>query len=240
MEDVRGFLKNEALKCGISLDDEAVDGFMAYKDMLIEWNERINLTSITNDMGIIIKHFIDSLLCYSTGVIRPDARLMDIGTGAGFPGLALKIAFPSLKVCLMDSVQKKLNFLDNVIKALSLEDVELIWGRAEDYACKKGYRETFDVVTARAVASLPVLAEYCLPFAKVGGYVLCMKGPDVDGELMKADKAIKLMGGRLGDVLRAELPMSGGDRRIVVLNKVTRTPAAYPRRAGIPSKKPIM
>lgn len=240
MEDVMAFLKNEALRCGISLDDEAVDRFMAYKDMLIEWNERINLTSITDDMGIIIKHFIDSLLCYSTGVIRPDARLMDIGTGAGFPGLALKIAFPSLKVCLMDSVQKKLNFLDYVIKALSLADVELIWGRAEDYAGKKGYREAFDVVTARALASLPVLAEYCLPFAKLGGYVLCMKGPDVDDELSKAGKAVSLMGGRLSDVMRAELPMSGGERRIVVLNKVTRTPAAYPRRAGIPSKKPIM
>jgi len=239
MENIREFLHEEAARFGVQLDDTALDKFMLYKDMLKEWNERINLTAITDDEGIVVKHFLDSLLCFKTGAIKPGGKLMDIGNGAGLPGLALKIAEPSLTVYLMDSVRKKLKFIEEAVKALQLDGVELLWGRAEDYGTKKEYREVFDAVTARAVAALPVLAEYCLPFVKIGGHALCMKGPDVDEELAASQKAVKTLGGNIKDVLRAELPYSGGSRCIVVIEKTKLTPASYPRKAGIPAKKPI-
>lgn len=240
MSDLKQFLLDAAKEYGIVLDDETAEKFLIYKDMLSDWNRRINLTAITDDEGIIIKHFIDSLLCWNSGVMHNNCRLIDIGTGAGFPGLALKLAFPWLKVWLLDSVRKKLLFLEDVIKTLSLSDVELIWGRAEDYGKKASFRESFDVVTARAVAALPVLAEYCLPFAKIGGHVLCMKGPEVQQELSASEKAVQLLGGEVKDVLHLSLPASSGDRHIVVLNKIKPTPAAYPRKPGVPAKKPII
>lgn len=231
-------LKNEALKYNIELSDEKLNKFSLYAKLLVEWNEKINLTAITDEEGITIKHFLDSLSVFQ--VIPDDAKtVIDVGTGAGFPGIPMKIADENLKVTLLDSLAKRVNFLNDVISTLSLKGIEAFHGRAEDYGIKKDFREQFDLAIARAVAALPVLLEYCLPFVKVGGTFIAMKGPDIEEELKESEKALSVLGGEIVNVKEFMLFNSDNKRCIVMIKKYRHTPSAYPRKSGKPTKSPI-
>ncbi|NMA65672.1 MAG: 16S rRNA (guanine(527)-N(7))-methyltransferase RsmG [Clostridiaceae bacterium] len=231
-------LKNEAKKYNIELSEEKQNKFSMYADLLVKWNEKINLTAITDEEGITIKHFLDSLSIFSA---MPEniKTVIDVGTGAGFPGIPMKIADDDLKVTLLDSLAKRVNFLNEVCDALSLKNIRAFHGRAEDFGADKNYREQFDIATARAVAALPVLLEYCLPFVKVGGYFIAMKGPDVDEELKESKKALIVLGGEIIDVKKFMLYNSDNERCIVMIKKYRHTPPKYPRKSGKPTKSPI-
>ena len=223
---------------------EEIRSFQIYASMLREKNKVMNLTAVDDDQGIAMKHFIDSLTLCS--YIREEEekaggktiRLADVGTGAGFPGLPLKISMPELDVTLMDSLAKRLNFLGEVVERLGLEKVSLVHTRAEDGGRDKKYREKYDVVTARAVARLPVLAEYCLPFVKVGGVFLAMKG-HAEEEVQDAGKAIATLGGTIEKTDTFTLPGTDMERTVVVIRKIRPTPPKYPRKAGTPAKEPL-
>lgn len=221
---------------GININEEQLKKFNLYKDLLKEWNEKINLTAIIEDEDIVLKHFIDSLTIEK--YISQDSNMIDIGTGAGFPGLPLKIIRNDLKVTLLDSLKKRLLFLNEVKEALSLKDTYLIHGRAEDIAKDDKYREKYDIATARAVANLATLAEYCLPFVKINGYFVCMKGNNIS-EVDEAKKAIEILGGKIVKIENLMLPNSDIERNIIIIQKVKLTPKEYPRKAGTPSKSPI-
>jgi 16S rRNA (guanine527-N7)-methyltransferase len=217
--------------------------FLTYIGLLREWNEKINLTAVVDDEGIALRHLLDSLtLLPFLAKIKPSSpsglSLVDVGTGAGFPGLPLKIASSGLQVVLLDSLAKRVKFLDTVITDLKLEGITARHGRAEDLAREAGLREHFDVATARAVASLPVLCEYCLPFVRVGGVFLAMKGQAAE-EWDTARRAIKTLGGELSEVCEFDLPETDMKRTILVIRKVAPTPALFPRKAGKPEKEPL-
>ena len=184
----------EAQKINIELDKNQIEKFYKYMDLLIEWNEKINLTAITNRKDIIVKHFIDSLTIQR--YLSDAVNIIDVGTGAGFPGIPIKIVNPNLKVVLVDSLNKRINFLQDVIKKLNLDNIEVIHARAEDLGQNKKYREAFDIVTSRAVANMSVLSEYLLPLVKVGGKCICMKGSEIEEELENSKYAIKILGGK--------------------------------------------
>jgi 16S rRNA (guanine527-N7)-methyltransferase len=217
--------------------DERFDKF---SKMLRERNEVVNLTSIVDVREIEVKHFEDSLSIVPIieKYIGKGAKIIDIGTGAGFPGIPVKLMMSDIDLTLMDSVRKKVSFVNDVIRELKLDKAVAIHGRAEDYANKSDFREGYDVVTARAVAALPVLCEYCLPFLKVGGIFIAMKGGEAE-DIGLADNALKILGGKIIDELRFELGEEKFKRRIIVVKKVKRTPSKYPRKAGIPAKKPL-
>ena len=221
---------------GINLNEEQIEKFMKYKDMLKEWNEKVNLTAITKDEEIVLKHFADSLTIEK--YIPANCKMIDVGTGAGFPGIPLGIVREDINVVLLDSLKKRINFLSEVKKELSLNNINIVEGRAEDIAKTNDNREKYDIVTARAVASLNVLAEYCIPFIKIGGIFICMKGSNID-EIKEAKNAIQILGGELIDVKKVILPDSDIERNIIMIKKIKNTPNEYPRRAGIPTKKPI-
>ncbi len=243
-EGVAPVLEEHSPEICVPLSAEEIRSFQVYASMLREKNKVMNLTAVDDDNGIAMKHFIDSLtLCpyireeeEKSG--KKNLTLADIGTGAGFPGLPLKISVPELEVTLMDSLAKRLGFLSEVCTALSLEGVNMVHTRAEDGGRDKKYRESFDIVTARAVAALPVLAEYCLPFVKVGGVFLAMKGHAED-EIKSATKAIALLGGTIEKTDTFRLPGTDMDRSIIVVRKIRPTPARFPRKAGIPAKEPL-
>lgn len=232
------YLKNVALKINIELSNEQSKNFEIYKNLLLVWNTKMNLTSITEEKEIIIKHFIDSLMLIK--YLNKDDKIIDIGTGAGFPGIPLKIVKKDLEVTLLDSLNKRINFLDNVIQELKLSNIKTIHGRTEEIALKEEYREKFDVATARAVARLNVLMEYCLPYVKKDGIFICMKGPNIKEEINEAKKAIEILGGRIENVQELELPEIHDKRTIIIIRKIKQTPKKYPRKAGIPSKQPIL
>lgn len=213
--------------------------FELYKKELLLWNKRINLTSITDEKEVEVKHFLDSLSIAQAVDLTNPLRVIDIGTGAGFPGIPIKIVFPNIKLTLLESVQKKVNFLEHIIKILDLKEVEALWGRAEDFGQKKEYREAFDVSVSRAVAELRILAEYCLPFVRIGGLFVAQKEEKVEEELDSAQKAISTLGGKLKEVIKVKLPLSEITHSLVVIEKVSKTPEKYPRRAGMPKKKPL-
>lgn len=221
---------------GLSLKQLAQ--FERYYGLLTEWNEKINLTAITAPQDVAVKHFADSLLARQMLNEWSGKSLIDIGTGAGFPGVPLKIAEPSLQLTLFDSLQKRLNFLDILCRELELKDVQTVHGRAEDGGRAADLREKFDIATARAVAKLPVLLEYALPFVKVGGYFLALKGPELEEELAQANKALKALGGELVEV--GNFALGDYTRNIALIKKVSPTPKAYPRKAGTPQKKPLV
>lgn len=225
----------------ISVNEQQLTQFDRYYELLIEWNEKINLTAITEAQEVAVKHFADSLLALKM-LPKEDLagkKLIDIGTGAGFPGIPLKIVESGLKVTLFDSLQKRLNFLDTVIKELELSDITTCHGRAEDGGRDKAMREKYDIAAARAVAKMPVLLECVLPFVKVGGYFIALKGPELDEELEMSQKALKTLGGEIADVGHFSLA-DNYTRNIALIKKTTPTPKAYPRKAGTPQKKPLL
>ena len=228
----------EAQKINIELDKNQIEKFYKYMDLLIEWNEKINLTAITNRKDILVKHFIDSLTIQR--YLGDAVNIIDVGTGAGFPGIPIKIINPNLKVVLVDSLNKRINFLQDVIKKLNLDNIEVIHARAEDLGQNKKYREAFDIVTSRAVANMSVLSEYLLPLARVNGKCICMKGSDIEEELENSKYAINLLGGKIEQVDKFELSNERIGRNIVIVEKLKNTPNSYPRKAGTPAKKPLI
>lgn len=222
---------------GIDLGEEALGRFQAYCDQLLEWNEKMNLTAIKEPQEVAVKHFVDSLSLLAHCPLEQGAKVIDIGTGAGFPGLPLKIARPDFRLTLLDSLNKRLTFLQGLLDQLGLS-AELIHARAEEGGKKPELREQFDLGTSRAVASLRLLAEYCLPYVKVGGVFAAMKGPDVAEELAEAKEAIRLLGGEVESVEEFLLP-DGSGRSIVKIRKQRKTPPAYPRHGSKIAKKPL-
>ena len=223
----------------IELTDKMCSDFKTYKEMLKEWNEKINITAITDDYEIDLKHFADSLTPILTNLIKDKASIMDIGTGGGFPGLPLKIYNRSLKLTLLDSLNKRIVFLDEIIRTLDLKNVEAIHGRAEELSRKTEYREKYDICLSRAVASLDTLCEYCIPYVKEGGYFISMKGPTPDEEILSSKNAIKELGGVLEDTIRLTLPNTDMERTLILIKKIKKTPSKYPRGGGKPKKSPI-
>lgn len=223
----------------ISLEEEQERQFLRYYELLIEWNQIMNLTAITEYDEVMQKHFVDSLSLVRGIDLYSCETLIDIGTGAGFPGIPLKIMYPHLKVVLLDSLNKRIRFLNEVVADLGLKEITAIHGRAEDFAKQKEYRENFDVCVSRAVANLSSLSEYCLPYVKIGGNFVSYKSGVVEEELEQAKKAIFLLGGEKKDVVRFTLPDSDIDRSLVLIQKVKGTPKKYPRKAGMPAKEPL-
>ena len=224
-------------KINIKFTKEQLTKFYEYMNLLLQWNEKINLTAIIEPKEIILKHFIDSLTI--NRYLKENSKLADVGTGAGFPGIPLKIVRPDLKITLVDSLNKRINFLNEVITRLNLKEISTVHSRIEDFGKNKEYREKFDFVTARAVANLSVLSEYLLPISKVGGKCICMKGSNVEEELDTGKNAIKILGGKINCIDQFELPESDISRNIIVLDKIKNTSAKFPRKAGIPSKEPL-
>lgn len=227
----------------ISLSQEQKRQFVTYYEYLIEKNKVMNLTAITEYEEVIVKHFLDSLSIVKAGCFEQNAldgkSVIDIGTGAGFPGIPLKIAFPQLKITLLDSLNKRVNFLNEVIEMLGLSKVEAVHGRAEDYAKQKEYRECFDFCVSRAVANLSTLSEYCIPFVKEGGCFISYKSGRIDEELSQAGNAVKILGGKVLDVVKFPLMGTDMDRSFVIIKKTRPTAKKYPRKAGLPSKEPL-
>ena len=242
--DIEEILVENKDEVCVPLSAETILSFRKYAEMLKEKNKVMNLTSITDDEGIALKHFIDSLTIASyvdeeqSKVKGRKVSLIDVGTGAGFPGIPLKINKPDLDLTLLDSLAKRLTFLKEVCGELGLENVKFVHSRAEDAGKDKKYREKFDIAAARAVANLPVLCEYCLPFVRKGGCFIAMKGK-LEEELKDAEKAISILGGKIETVKEFQLPGTDADRTIVVIRKIKETPARFPRQAGKPSKEPI-
>lgn len=220
----------------IEISELQIEKFFKYKDLLIEKNKYVNLTAITDEKEILLKHFIDSLTINK--YLDKDSSMIDVGTGAGFPGIPIKIIRDDVKITLLDSLNKRVNFLNEVIENLNLNFINTVHGRAEDMAHDLNYREKYDAVTARAVANLSTLSELCLPFVKVGGKFICMKGSSVE-EVDEASKALEILGGKIVKIDKFVLPDSDIERNIVIINKVKETPNKYPRKAGTPAKEPI-
>lgn len=217
--------------------EEQLQKFYQYMNLLIEWNEKINLTAIVEPKEIILKHFIDSLTIVQ--YIKPNESVIDIGTGAGFPGIPIKIVREDLQITLLDSLNKRIKFLDEMINVLNLKNINAIHARIEEYGKNKQYRETYDVATSRAVANLATLSEYMLPMVKVKGRAICMKGSDVSDEIFKSKNAVKILGGEIVDIQNFTLPKSDYKRNLIFIEKKRNTPNKYPRKAGIPAKEPL-
>lgn len=232
-------LKSAAASIGVELNDKQVEQFIKYHEILVEWNSFMNLTGITEYEEVVQKHFVDSLALCKAINVNDVSNLIDIGTGAGFPGIPLKIAYPHLKVTLLDSLQKRIKFLDEVVNQLGLEEVETIHGRAEDFAKPSMKRESYDVVVSRAVANLASLSEYCLPYVKVGGYFIPYKSGKVDEELEESKKAVFLLGGKIEEEVKFMLPDSDISRSLIKVKKVNATPKKFPRKSGLATKEPI-
>jgi 16S rRNA (guanine527-N7)-methyltransferase len=235
-------LSESARQLGLTLNEEHLKAFEIYYRELVAWNEKFNLTAITDYKQVQIKHFLDSLTCL-LAVRSPRSevrgRAIDIGAGAGFPGLPLKIVCPGLRLTLLEATGKKVGFLEHIVSRLKLEGVEVVKGRAEEVGRDAAHRERYDLALARAVAELPVLVEYALPFCRVGGLFVAQKGAEGDPEARAAEEAIAALGGVLRRIVHLELPYLAESRSLVVIEKIAPTPKKYPRRPGIPSKRPI-
>ena len=233
-------LQKAAAEYGINLTETQIAQYNRYFELLIEWNEKINLTAITAPKDVAIKHIIDSITAYDAALFQAGTTVIDVGTGAGFPGLPLKIFCPEIKLTLMDSLNKRIKFLQTVVEELGLKDVECVHARAEEGARNKKYRESFDIAVSRAVARLPILCEYCLPFVKKGGHFIALKGMQYNDEAAEAVKAIKVMGGSRTEIRPVKLPEIDDKRAVIIITKTMPTPKTYPRKAGTPAKNPIV
>ncbi|HOB20248.1 MAG TPA: 16S rRNA (guanine(527)-N(7))-methyltransferase RsmG [Candidatus Atribacteria bacterium] len=239
MSKEMGLLLAGSADMGITLDTESTEKFQKYLEMLTDWNTRINLTAITDPEEIVVQHFLDSLSLLTTGLIKKDAAVLDMGTGAGFPGMPLKIAVPEIGLTLVDSVSKKVNFLNELITALGLEKARALHGRAEDLGRQKSMRESYDIVVSRAVAELRVLLEYTLPFVRTGGWCIFNKGPGALDEIKAAGRAATVLGGGELSCIAVSVPMSEKTHNLVMIRKERPTPEKYPRPAGKPKKDPL-
>lgn len=238
--DTEQFEKNISL-LGINLEKRQVCQFLNYYELLIHWNSFMNLTAITEFDEVMKKHFVDSvsLIKALPDIDKKEYSLIDIGTGAGFPGVPLKIVYPKLKIVLLDSLNKRVSFLNEVTNKLNLSNIEAFHGRAEDYAKRKEFRENFDICVSRAVANLSTLSEYCLPFVKQGGYFVSYKSEKITEEFENAGNAIKILGGSYEKQVEFYLPDSDIYRNLFMIRKTKNTPSGFPRKAGLPSKEPL-
>ena len=232
-------LEEKLEKLGIQINDIQRKQFDDFYQLLIEWNKVMNLTGITEYGEVVEKHFVDSLSIIKAIDLSRIHTVIDVGTGAGFPGIPLKIAFPHLRVVLLDSLNKRIKFLDEVISQLGLTEIRTIHGRAEEYARKEEYREQFDLCVSRAVANLSTLSEYCLPYIQVGGMFVPYKSGEIDDEVEQSKKAVRILGGNIKKVMKFELPGTDIHRSFVLIHKEQHTQKKYPRKAGIPAKEPL-
>ena len=232
-------LENGCRELGIELSQKQKNQFIQFYEFLVEKNKVMNLTGITEFEEVLTKHFLDSLACVKAIDMTKVKTIMDIGTGAGFPGVPLKIAFPHLEACLLDSLKKRVNFLEESFELLGLEGIKAIHGRAEEYAKNKEYREKYDLCVSRAVANLSTLSEYCLPFVKVGGKFISYKSEKITEEMNAAQHAVKILGGKMDGQVEFTLPDSDIYRNLFIITKEKSTPAKYPRKAVLPSKEPL-
>ena len=235
IEEFSKVLNDKAKQIGIELSEQKISKFYRYMNLLIDWNEKMNLTAITEPNEVILKHFVDSLTINK--YIETHSKIIDVGTGAGFPGIPISIV-NNVEITLLDSLNKRINFLNEVINEINIKDIETIHSRVEDFGIKN--REKYDIATSRAVAALNVLLEYLLPLVKVGGKCICMKGSGAGEEIENAKKAINILGGEIEKIEELELPESDIKRTIIIIKKVKETPRKYPRKAGLPSKEPII
>lgn len=238
-EEFYKMLTEGCQEINLEIKENEVLLFHSFMELLLEWNQKMNLTAITEEKEVIVKHFLDSLLLYSKIEVPVSSRVIDIGTGAGFPGIPLKIVRPEIYFLLVDSLMKRVNFLKEVKEKLQLRDLSILHGRAEEIGRIKEYRENFDIAVARAVAKLPVLLEYNIPFLKKGGFFIAYKGPESSQEVILARKAADELGAKLEDEISVRLPFSGDFRTLVIFSKIRQTPDKYPRRPGTPEKKPL-
>ena len=235
----REILKKGLEDLGITASDKILNDFKIYREILVDWNQKMNLTGIEDEKEVYIKHFLDSVSSVKNNYIKDGISIIDVGTGAGFPGLPLRICLENIELTLLDSLNKRINFLQEVSDSLELDNIEFIHGRAEDFGKLEEYREQYDVATARAVAGLPILMEFCVPFVKVGGYFICLKGPNANLELEESKVAMEVLGIEFIEKIDVELPETDLNHNILVFKKVRNTPEKYPRKAGKPSKNPI-
>lgn len=231
--------KNGLQQLHIALSEKQMEQFLQYYEMLIEKNKVMNLTAITEFDEVVEKHFLDSVSLTQQMDLHQPLKVLDLGTGAGFPGIPLKIVFPELEITLMDSLNKRVLFLQDVISSLQLQNIEAVHGRAEEAARNKKYRESFDLCVSRAVANISTLSEYCLPFVKIGGSFISYKSSTIEDELKDGKKGIAILGGKVKDVYKFTLSDSKLQRSFVIIEKEKKTPKAYPRKAGTPSKDPL-
>jgi len=224
---------------GLQFTQKKYEEFMKYKDLIKEWNEKINLTAIKEDEEIVKKHFIDSVKVFKFQELMNAKDIIDIGTGGGFPGIPMKIIKPEINIVLLDSLNKRIIFLNEVIKSLDLKNIKAIHGRAEDFAQEVQYREKFDIAVSRAVANLTVLSELCIPYVKVGGFFVAMKGPAVEEEIKLSTNAIRKLGGKIEHIEKVQIEDSDLDHNLVIIRKVSATLKKYPRSAGIVKKDPL-
>lgn len=236
---MKRFLQDKLEMLSVEVDRKKIDQFNQFYDLIVEWNNVMNLTAITDYKDVVEKHFLDSLSIERILKLDDIKAVMDVGTGAGFPGMPLKIIYPELKITLLDSLSKRVKFLNEVIRQLELKNIDAIHGRAEDIGKNENYREKYDLCVSRAVANLATLSEYCMPFVRVGGVFVSYKSGDIDEEVLKSKKAISLFGGKIDEVVKFQLPGTDINRAFVKIKKIKGTPKKYPRKSGIPSKEPL-
>ena len=234
----------EALKKALELmggpsDEVTVNKYQQYMEGVLDWNEKVNLTNITDPEEFVIKHFIDSIICIDYPELEEAGKIIDVGTGGGFPGVPLAIAAPDKEFILMDSLNKRLKIIDELCGQIGIGNVTTVHARAEELAKNKAHREQYDLCVSRAVANMATLAEYCLPFIKVGGCLMAYKGPDAEREVEEARKALYLLGGHVEEIREGNLKEFGIDHKVVIIKKVKNTPSKFPRKAGTPAKEPL-
>ena len=232
-------MKTASNDVGLEFTEGQYEQFIKYMRLLQEWNEKINLTAITEDEEVVKKHFIDCIKAFKSDKIKNAKTIIDVGTGAGFPGLPIAIMNPNVEVTLLDSLNKRINFLNLVVRELGLKNVKTIHSRAEDGARKPELREKFDIATSRAVANMAVLSEFCMPYVKKGGYFVALKGPSIDEELENGSNAIKILGGELKDIIEISIEETDLKHNIVEVKKIKTCPKTYPRKAGTVNNKPL-
>lgn len=232
-------LKEACEEIGLEFNNEKYNQFMLYKELIKEWNQKINLTAITEDEEIVKKHFIDSIKIFKFTDIKECNSIIDIGTGGGFPGIPMKIVYPECNMVLLDSLNKRIKFLDIVIEKLGLTNIKTIHGRAEEFPVKEEYREKFDIVVSRAVANMSVLSELCIPYVKLDKFFVALKGPAIDEELKEGKNAIEILGGKVEKLIPVQIEGSDLNHNLVVIKKIKNTPNKYPRKPGTANKKPL-